>query len=351
MHVGVVASSKFTPSTTVDVRLLGRRRDDHLARAGLEVLRRVCALAEEAGRLDHDVDAELVPRQRCGVGLGEDGDLGAVDDEHVAARPRSCRETARRRVSCLSRCASVSTPVRSLSADPLDVEPALVRRAEGGATRPPEAVDRNSYSHGSSFVGFSRPTLGRARRSRHRRKRARACGALPTREQPPHAEAGEDEQQEADGRPAMTRRSSRRAVGCSTAPRRSRPSWRRGAARRASRRPRAPGRRRRAAAACRRRAARPAAACRRARRRSRSASRSAAGSCRRTRAPGRGSARTSSASAQRRHRAEVERLRDDRDPDLVALLRSRPRRSPFSASTCAFGIFALNGRKVWRVSR
>jgi hypothetical protein len=29
-----------------------------------------------------------------------------------------------------------------------------VRRAKGGATRPPHAVDRNSNSHGSSFVGF-----------------------------------------------------------------------------------------------------------------------------------------------------------------------------------------------------
>ena len=48
---------------------LGRRGEDHLARAGLEVLRGVGAGAEAAGGLDHDVDAEVGPRQVGGVAL------------------------------------------------------------------------------------------------------------------------------------------------------------------------------------------------------------------------------------------------------------------------------------------
>ena len=41
-----------------EVRLLGRRGDDDLLRAGLEVLGRGVAVGEDAGRLEHDVYAE-----------------------------------------------------------------------------------------------------------------------------------------------------------------------------------------------------------------------------------------------------------------------------------------------------
>ena len=74
------ASSKFTPSATVTSGSLAGAETITLPRAGLEMLRRACALAEEAGRLDHDVDSELLPRQFGGIRLGEDGDLHAVDD-------------------------------------------------------------------------------------------------------------------------------------------------------------------------------------------------------------------------------------------------------------------------------
>jgi hypothetical protein len=40
--------------------------DDHLARAGLEVLGRVGAVGEAAGGLDHDLDPEVGPRQPAG---------------------------------------------------------------------------------------------------------------------------------------------------------------------------------------------------------------------------------------------------------------------------------------------
>ena len=55
-----------------------RRRDDHERSAGLEVHGGLVAIGEEAGGLDHHVDAELAPRQRLGVALGEDLDGLAV---------------------------------------------------------------------------------------------------------------------------------------------------------------------------------------------------------------------------------------------------------------------------------
>ena len=51
----------------------GGGADDHLAGAGLEVLGRALALREEAGRLDHHVDAEVAPGQRGRVALGHHG--------------------------------------------------------------------------------------------------------------------------------------------------------------------------------------------------------------------------------------------------------------------------------------
>ena len=62
--LGVVRVVEVDAERDGDVGLLGRRRDDHLARAGLDVLQRVGALAEQARRLDHDLDAELAPGQR-----------------------------------------------------------------------------------------------------------------------------------------------------------------------------------------------------------------------------------------------------------------------------------------------
>src|SRR5919204_262136 len=39
------------------------RRDDDLLRAGVDVLLRAVAVGEEAGRLDHELDVEIPPRQ------------------------------------------------------------------------------------------------------------------------------------------------------------------------------------------------------------------------------------------------------------------------------------------------
>ncbi len=49
----------------------GGGRDDHLLRACVEMLLRRRPVGEEAGRLDDDVDAEIGPRKRCRVALGQ----------------------------------------------------------------------------------------------------------------------------------------------------------------------------------------------------------------------------------------------------------------------------------------
>ena len=43
-------------------------------------------VGEDAGRLEDDVDAEIAPRQRGRVLLGQDPDLAAVDDDRAVAR-------------------------------------------------------------------------------------------------------------------------------------------------------------------------------------------------------------------------------------------------------------------------
>ena len=68
-----------------DVLVLGRRADDDLLGAGLDVRLGLLGVGEDAGRLEDDVDPEVAPRQRRRVLLGEDLDLAAVDDDRAVA--------------------------------------------------------------------------------------------------------------------------------------------------------------------------------------------------------------------------------------------------------------------------
>src|SRR6266700_2068498 len=61
-----------------DVLALGRRGDDHLAGARLEVQGGAVAVGEAAGRLDHDVDAQVPPAELRRVTLGRGADRLAV---------------------------------------------------------------------------------------------------------------------------------------------------------------------------------------------------------------------------------------------------------------------------------
>ena len=80
-----------------DVLVLGRRADDDLLGAGIDVRPRLRGIGEDAGALEDDVDAEVAPRQVGRVALGEDLDLAAVDDDRRVAGSDVARD--RRRTS------------------------------------------------------------------------------------------------------------------------------------------------------------------------------------------------------------------------------------------------------------
>ena len=89
--------------------------DDHLLRARVEVLLRALPVGEEPGRLEHDVDPEVAPRQRRRIALGEDLDLlpGRAED---AVAELDLPANGPRLESYLRRCAIVFASPRSFSA-------------------------------------------------------------------------------------------------------------------------------------------------------------------------------------------------------------------------------------------
>jgi hypothetical protein len=82
-----------------DVLVLRRGADDDLLRAGIDVGARLLGVGEDAGRLEDDVDAEVLPGQRGRILLLEDPDLPPVDDERVVRvarrRPGRLRTSSR----------------------------------------------------------------------------------------------------------------------------------------------------------------------------------------------------------------------------------------------------------------
>ncbi len=131
-----------------DVGIGGGRRDDDLLRSRVEVELRLVALGEEAGRLEHDVDAERLPRQGCRVALGEHLQLAAADLDHSVgdlyllaqrAEVRVVRQQVRHR-PCVP---------EGVEGDHLEVAAALEVRAEEVPSDPPESVDSDPQSHAS----------------------------------------------------------------------------------------------------------------------------------------------------------------------------------------------------------
>ncbi len=82
---------------------LARGGDDDLLGAGREVALGLLGVGEEAGRLDHVVDAQRLPGQLARLLGGHDAlDLVAVDDQHVVVLRRGARSSSAE-TACLKR--------------------------------------------------------------------------------------------------------------------------------------------------------------------------------------------------------------------------------------------------------
>ena len=123
-----------------DVGIGRRSGDDDLLRARVDVLLAACAVSEEAGGLDRDVDFEVTPRQVRGILLRQhpqlvlaDLDRGVADLDVLAERPQCgvVPQQMRHRLQ-------VAEVVRRHD---LEVAAALEERAEEVPPDPPEAVD------------------------------------------------------------------------------------------------------------------------------------------------------------------------------------------------------------------
>ncbi len=124
-----------------------RRCGDHdLLGAGIEVLGGVLTVGEEAGRLDHDVSAELSPGKRARVALGEHPDLAAVHRDTAVGHLDGPRERAVVRV-VLEQVRDRLAIDEVVQREPLDVRVALDRRPEHVPADSPKSVDADSNCH------------------------------------------------------------------------------------------------------------------------------------------------------------------------------------------------------------
>src|SRR5262245_26393651 len=81
-----------------DVGALRGRRDHHALGAGGDVLRRGVAVGEEPGRLEHHVDAEILPRQLRRILHRQHLELVAVDRDAVLFGFDACVQVSKHRV-------------------------------------------------------------------------------------------------------------------------------------------------------------------------------------------------------------------------------------------------------------
>ena len=137
--------SSLTPRTTREVRSFGRRRDDDFLGAGSDVLRRGVAIREEAGGLEHDVDAEVLPRQLRRIAQRQDLERVAVDRDRVVLGLDPGVQVAQDRVvfqQVRERCRAGQI----VDGDEVDVLVAQ-RRAHDVAADSTEPVDTYTYCH------------------------------------------------------------------------------------------------------------------------------------------------------------------------------------------------------------
>ena len=86
--------SSLTPMTTVMSSPLAGAEMMTFFAPPVDVRAGLVGVGEEAGRLDDDVDAEVLPRQRARVALGEHLDGLAVDDDGLSSASTDFAEPA-----------------------------------------------------------------------------------------------------------------------------------------------------------------------------------------------------------------------------------------------------------------
>src|SRR5438270_37382 len=130
------------------VVLVGRRRrDDHLLGAAtVDVDPRLVGVGEEAGRLDHDLDAEVPPLEPGRVALAEEADGAVADAYGVAVRADGRAEGPQRRVVLQKMGEGVSV-ADVVDGDDLEVRVELGGRPVDVPADPAEPVDPHFDGH------------------------------------------------------------------------------------------------------------------------------------------------------------------------------------------------------------
>ena len=158
----------------------GGRRHDHERRAGVEVHRRLLLAGEDAGGLDHHVDAEVGPRQRLRVALGEDLDLVAVDLDAAVGDAHLGVPGAEDRV-VLEQVGHQLLGAEVVGGHEVDVGAPLLGGPEEVAADAPEPVDADADAHVAGvllFQGWMRGPGHPSRSGRPDPVRARPAGSL-----------------------------------------------------------------------------------------------------------------------------------------------------------------------------
>jgi hypothetical protein len=129
-----------------DVLVLRRRRDDHLLGAVVQVHLGLVAVGEEPGGLDHDVRAQIAPRQLGGVTFGECLHGLAAHGDLVGGGLHLVRQAAQDAV-VLQQVGERGVVGQVVDADDLDVRAGGEHRPEEVAADTAEAVDANPDGH------------------------------------------------------------------------------------------------------------------------------------------------------------------------------------------------------------
>src|SRR5262249_24140952 len=116
--------------------------DDDLGRARIDVLARAFAVGEQPGRLQHDVDVEVAPRQAVRVALREHADLVPADGDGPVPNLNVLVEPPEHGVVPEQVSHRLQIP-EIVSSDDLEVTAPVQVSAEKVPPNPPEPVDPN----------------------------------------------------------------------------------------------------------------------------------------------------------------------------------------------------------------